>query len=100
VRKIDEGCEKIFNHYGVQGQLTKLLEELGELSAETNDLILSGNKHKYLFDMNFISEVADVMVLCNQFVNAIQEHHGKDLVQDVMIMKIERQLRRIANETT
>ena len=76
----------IFNTYGKSHQVSKLLEEVGEL-IET---IMNEDKE------NMVQELADVEVMLLQF----KEHYhinGNDILK-IMNEKIDRQLNRIDNK--
>lgn len=76
---------QIIEHYGVSHQISKLLEEIGELI----EAIIDEDKDKD----NMISELADCFVLLNQFV----EYYGitNDEIQEIMKYKVNRQIERI-----
>ena len=74
----------IFNHYGVENQLNKLREEMTELYDET---VIYGEKN------NFISELADVLVMTLQFYHSSLEFRSK--VDAEMDFKINRQIERM-----
>lgn len=76
----------IFNTYGKSHQVSKLLEEVGEL-IET---IMNEDKE------NMVQELADVEVMLLQFKEYYQID-GKEIL-DIMNKKIDRQLDRIVNE--
>ena len=76
----------IFNTYGKSHQTSKLLEEIGEF-IET---IMNDDKE------NMVKELADVMVLLNQF--KLYYCIYDEEVKRVMIEKINRQMERIENE--
>lgn len=88
MRNIDK-IRYIFLHYGEEGQLNKLKEELSELIEEIDaingDLKLIGNS-------DFLGEVADVLVMCEQFRVKYPE------VNSIMDFKIKRQIGRIKEE--
>jgi hypothetical protein len=79
----------IFDNYGEQNQLIKLQEELIELEEEIEALL--SNSSEFGND-NFLNEVADVLVMCNQF----RLKYNK--VNSVMDFKINRQIKRIKEE--
>lgn len=81
--EIQEGCDKIFNHYGIQSQTLKLIEELSELTIEACQPEIDWEK--------FAEELADVMVMCQQFKNYV----GGGKVTKIMKQKIERTLKNI-----
>ena len=76
---------KIFRHYGETHQREKLKEELNELIEAVDDN-----------DEHMIEEIADVLNVIDQFVMA--KHWTEDIYR-VKFEKVERQLKRIKNET-
>lgn len=81
------GCKIVFDYYGDKAQKTQLIQELGELivaiTKEDNE--------------NFIEELADVLVMIDQFIIAYPDLD--DSVRATQVKKIERQLKRIEAET-
>lgn len=75
--------KQIYNHFGEENQLNKLLEEARELT----EAVREGNRE------HILEEVADVMVLVEQIV----EEHKIDYAaaRDVFIQKVDRTLERI-----
>ena len=85
-------CKKIFNNYGEEHQLNKLTEELGELiqaiAKYRSEPTEENRKH-------FAEEMADVLIMLQQLMPVA----GEELVNDYVQQKLNRQLRRIKNET-
>jgi len=86
MHKKNDKLRYIFKHYGENNQLIKLQEELIELEEEIE--VLLSNSSDFGND-NFLSEVADVMVMCEQF----RLKYNK--VNSTMDFKINRQIQRI-----
>lgn len=76
---------KIFNYYGEAHQREKLKEELNELIEAVDDN-----------DEHFKEEIADVLNVIDQFIMA--KHWAEDIYR-IKFEKVERQKRRIKNET-
>lgn len=76
---------KIFHHYGETHQREKLKEELNELIEAVDDN-----------DEHFKEEIADVLNVIDQFIMA--KGWGVDIYR-IKFEKVERQLKRIKNET-
>jgi NTP pyrophosphatase (non-canonical NTP hydrolase) len=74
--------KKIFDHYGKNNQLMKLVEECGEL------ITAIARKD----EANIIEEMADVSVLISQFIINNPE------IVNVAKVKIDRTIERIENE--
>ena len=95
-----ENLLKIINYYGVMPQLKYFQSEVFEL----NEAIIKFENHdfgefkknKNMFTKDIIEEIADVMVMLEQF----RIYYGIDIgeVGGVMNKKIKRQLERINNE--
>ena len=79
--------EKIFDHYGEEHQLDKLLEEIDELSIEAENASIG-----FEIDKDFLSEVADVLVVCSQFAIKYPE------IYEIFEYKIDRQIVRMGAE--
>jgi NTP pyrophosphatase (non-canonical NTP hydrolase) len=82
---VRDDLKKIFLHHGKENQIIKLIEECSELIKEAS---LVYNK----VDMsdNFIEELADVLVMCEQFKIYI----GIEKVESIMSYKIKRTIER------
>jgi NTP pyrophosphatase (non-canonical NTP hydrolase) len=78
----DYRIKKIFDHYGKNNQLMKLVEECGEL------ITAIARKD----EANIIEEMADVSVLISQFIINNPE------IVNVAKVKIDRTIERIENE--
>lgn len=76
---------KIFRHYGEAHQLEKLKEELNELIEAVDDN-----------DEHFKEEIADVLNVIDQFIMA--KRWAEDVYR-IKFEKVERQKKRIKNET-
>jgi NTP pyrophosphatase (non-canonical NTP hydrolase) len=79
-------CERIFSHYGEDAQKRQLIQELSELITA-----LTKNDEE-----NITEEMADVLVLLDQFVIANPERDKK--IQNMQLYKVERQLKRIQED--
>lgn len=78
--------DKIYNHYGYDHQLNKLVEEIGEL------LIAISKKDEF----NIREEMADVYLLIDQF----RHQSTYDAFQRIQYAKAQRQVDRIENNST
>lgn len=77
------GCKLIFDHYGEENQLNKLIEECSELIRAIS------RKDK----VNILEEVADVQVLIDQFV--IKYPKFDNSIELLKVNKVKRQIKRI-----
>lgn len=94
-----EDLLKIIEHYGVLPQLKYFQSEVYELTEAIinfENLWLKGMLKKEILKENIVEEIADVMVMLNQFI----EYYNLDRTEIELIMnkKIKRQLGRIENE--
>ena len=86
----EEKLRFILNHYGLRKQMTKLFEELGEVSIEISRFML-GRGSKF----NIGAEIADVLVMLRQIAIALdlEEYINKQIE-----FKLDRQIDRINGE--
>lgn len=85
-----EAAAKIIAHYGAAHQLVKLCEECGELIQQAAKCHDKGIP--YSDDM--IEEIADVLVMIEQFKAAMSQP-DRDLLGQIVTEKLERQIKRI-----
>lgn len=85
--------EKIVDFYGYEKQSRKTMEELGELTVAINKYIDEPKESKFL---NLIEEIADVEIMLQQL--KIIHDIGPDVIYDIKVNKIKRQLNRINRE--
>ena len=79
-----EKLKKIYNHFGEEAQMHKLIEEAGELA----EAVREGYKE------HITEEIADVLVLVEQI---IKEHNIVNVsIIEVFEQKVERTIERIA----
>lgn len=83
--------QKIADHYGLIHQLMKTVEELNELALEC-----AKSWEQKGITVNLIGEIADVEIMIEQlkYLGKIEQ---KD-IDEVKAYKLDRQLRRIADE--
>ena len=86
-----EKIHKIADHYGLQHQCIKTIEELRELAEECME-----SACKDSITVNLINEIADVFVMMIQLIY-LGKIERKD-IEEVMEYKVDRQLRRIKEE--
>ena len=89
--KIEEAFGKIIDHYGIQAQKIKLMEELAELIQATakspDGLITDG----------MVEEMVDVCIMIAQFEEKFTPDQDK-LATDMRAYKLRRQLMRMEEE--
>ena len=83
-----ESLAKIIDHFGLESQVKKLEEEIGELLSEIKDLPSSGLMKD---NFEFKSEIADVLVLINQITNKLDINQD---IEEIMNFKILRTMDR------
>ncbi len=92
---MSEDLLKIINHYGVNAQQRKLAEEIFELQEQITQYehYLSCFSSRMLSTDKIAEEIADVMVLLNQF--KLNYGISDEEISERMQFKIDRQLERI-----
>lgn len=99
----DTRIEKIFFHYGQEGQLEKMIEEANELKEATRDLLYLIKAYQGLdrgeriaqAKRHLAEEITDVRIMAEQL------EFGFDLFDECakqMEFKLDRQIGRIKNE--
>lgn len=88
---IETACRKIVDHYGIQAQKTKLMEELAELIQAT------AKSPDGLITDNMVKEMVDVCIMVEQFRSALSPDHDK-FFYDMRAYKLRRQLIRMEGE--
>lgn len=89
--RLKNKIRQIADHYGLQHQCTKTIEELRELAEECME-----SACKDSITVNLINEIADVLVMILQLIY-LGKIEFKD-IESVMEYKVDRQLTRIAND--
>ena len=84
-------CKKIFENYGETNQLHKLTEEAGEIIQATMKYILNPTEET---SKSLAEEIADIEIMITQIKMAV----GESLINEYIQQKLDRQLKRIANE--
>lgn len=87
---------KVIQHYGIQHQLVKLMEECGELIQQAAKCHDKGTP----YNADFVEELADVRVLMLQFeAELYKSAYWSDLYMTTICAKLRRQLERIKEES-
>jgi len=87
----DEACKKILEHYGVQHQKIKLIEEMGELIQA-----IAKSPENMITD-DTVAEIADVQIVLEQLCGALSLTQ-KNYLDDMKAYKIRRQLIRMEGD--
>ena len=94
--EIDPRLKKIADYYGFDSQAEKAIEEMAELIVAIKHLKkLDGNEADYL--VYFVEELADVKIMIDQLCY-LNDKGMPDKTEPEIEFKIERQLKRIAEE--
>jgi len=99
--ELKDGLRFIAGHYGITHQMSKLLEECGELltaQMKTTQAFIEGKSLSDLFD-NQHDEFADVGVVWVQVFMLMPKEQRKRVL-NTMLTKVRRQLQRIEQETS
>ena len=99
MEQLKEDLLKIINHYGVNAQQRQLAEEVFELQEAIIEYENSGcydEEDSVEFINHIAEEIADVMIMLNQF----KAYYGipNETILVFMRGKVNRQLERIKNE--
>lgn len=90
---IKEQARQILNHYGMQHQKSKAIEELAELIVALQKDILEGKEQH---SRAVLEEIADVHIMLTQLLDDESDKTTVSLIAD---KKLKRQMRRIKAET-
>lgn len=85
-------ARQILQHYGLQHQKSKAIEELGELIVALQKNLLSGQDG---LSKDVLEEIADVHIMISQLLD---DEGDRTTVSLIVEKKLKRQLRRIKNE--
>lgn len=88
---IETACRKIIDHYGIQAQKIKLMEELAELIQAT------AKSPDGLITDSMVEEMVDVCIMVEQFRSTLSSDHDK-FFNDMRAYKVRRQLMRMEGE--
>lgn len=88
---VTSSCTKIMQHYGMQAQKLKLIEELSELIQAT----LKSPENLISDDM--VEKIADVEIMLTQ-IKSVMSRDQRQLQYDMTCYKLRRQLDRIEDE--
>lgn len=96
---MDERIKKIADHYGLDHQCTKLLEEMSELSVAIYSI--KKKKEKSVEEIvdefsNFLEELTDVDILMEQIKYKLTDLN--DDLKEIREFKLNRQIQRIGAE--
>lgn len=87
----EEACKKILEHYGIQHQKIKLIEEMSELIQAI------AKSPEGLITDSMIEELADVKIMAAEFESVLTPDQVR-LLHDMVSYKLRRQLTRMEGE--
>jgi hypothetical protein len=88
---IETACRKIIDHYGIQAQKIKLMEELAELIQAT------AKSPDGLITDNMVEEMVDVCIMVEQFKAVFSPDQAK-FFDDMTAYKLMRQMQRMEDK--
>jgi NTP pyrophosphatase (non-canonical NTP hydrolase) len=92
-----EVLQECVNTYGAEAQVDMAVEEMSELTKallKYRRKVAQGSKDLEAARENILEEVADVIIMLTQL---IMIYGGRDLVQETIENKVDRQIKRLAN---
>lgn len=98
MKDIDPRLKIIADHFGFQAQAEKAIEEMAELMVEIKHIEKRSENSAYDY-VRLIEELADVKIMIDQLVFLVRQ--GEECADSFDLQteyKIERQLKRIAEE--
>ena len=83
-------CWKVLAKYGVKHQQNMVIEECAELQKAICKLFRDNGKRQSKHQINYVEELVDVIVMCEQMVLA--EQITEDMINRLAKIKLERAL--------
>lgn len=93
---IKSRIEIIAEHYGLELQLIKGIEEMAEFSAEISKHLFNNAFNEMQIKDSFFKELADVIIMISQIKYLLRDK--EDEIQKTIGKKLDRQMDRIAAE--
>ena len=85
-----ELCWQVLSKYGIENQQRMVIEECAELQKAICKLFRDKDKKNGKYPINYIEEIVDVLVMCQQMLLA--ENIDTDLLNTMAKAKLERAL--------
>lgn len=85
-----ELCWLVLSKYGIENQQRMVIEECAELQKAICKLFRDKDKKNGKYQINYIEEIVDVLVMCQQMLLA--ENIDTDLLNTMAKAKLERAL--------
>ena len=83
-------CWQVLSKYGIENQQRMVIEECAELQKAICKLFRDKDKKNGKYQINYIEEIVDVLVMCQQMLLA--ENIDTDLLNTMAKAKLERAL--------
>ena len=90
-------CGRIYEHYGYEKQMCKLVEELGELVSAISKHVGSGDEKPSVqrnLETHMVEEAGDVIIMMAQFIHGMNDE-GRQLLASFITEKLDRERKRI-----
>ena len=85
-----ELCWQVLSKHGIENQQRMVIEECAELQKAICKLFRDKDKRNGKYQLNYIEEIVDVIVMCEQMLLA--EHISTALLNNMARIKLERAL--------
>ena len=85
-----ELCWQVLSKYGIENQQRMVIEECAELQKAVCKLFRDKEKKQGKYQLNYIEEIVDVIVMCQQMLLA--EHISTELLNSMAKIKLKRAL--------
>ena len=84
-------CWQVLSRHGVENQQRMVIEECAELQKAVCKLFRDKDKKQGKYKINFLEELVDVIVMCQQMILA--ENISNDMLNNMAKIKLERALK-------
>ena len=84
-------CWQVLSKYGIENQQRMVIEECAELQKAVCKLFRDKDKKQGKYKINFLEELVDVIVMCQQMILA--ENIRNDMLNNMAKIKLERALK-------
>lgn len=84
-------CWQVLSRYGVENQQRMVIEECAELQKAVCKLFRDKAKKQGKYKINFLEELVDVIVMCQQMILA--ENISNEMLNNMAKIKLERALK-------
>ena len=84
-------CWQVLSKYGIENQQRMVIEECAELQKAVCKLFRDKDKKQGKYKINFLEELVDVIVMCQQMILA--ENISNEMLNNMAKIKLERALK-------